>query len=339
VMFNREIVTPPEGLAVVDGTIRFDRTAARLAALDCTIADPLRIPTGPADQLTPFGYELQVWRGVPGELLPLGVFPIQQSSVSASTLVTQVTAADRSQLVSDARFEDDYQIAAGENFAVAIQALIEAGVPGLEFMFPSVAFTTPVLTFAAQDDRWEAAQRMARSIGHEILFEGLGRCMMRAEPTFNTEPVTTIEVGKNLIDASLLLDRQPAYNRVIAFSSNASTGEVFRGVATDDDPQSPTFYDGPFGRKPRFYSSEFIASDPQATSAAAAILASNLGVAKKMPITALPDPRLECSDVVQIVCPELRVDALHIFDQLAIGLAPEPAMSGASRAQEGAVSS
>lgn len=337
VLLDRVVIE--EGLAVTEGRLRFDRAAARLAALDCTIADPLRIPTGPTDILTPFGYELRVWRGIPGELLPLATCPIQQSAVDAVTGLTRVAGLDRSQLVSDARFEDDEQIAAGTNYATAIEDLISAGVDGLEFLFPSTTFTTPLLTFSAQDDRWEAAQKMARSIGHEILFDGLGRCVMRPEPTFDTAPTLVIADGANLIDVRVSLDRAPAYNRVIAFSTNASTGAQYRGVATDDDPQSPTFYDGPFGRKPRFYASEFIASDEQATSAAAAILASELGVAKAVDFSALPDPRAECSDVALITNERTGIDALHILDSLTIGLGPEAPLTGASRAQEGVVSS
>lgn len=370
VLFDRVVVA--EGLAVVDGSISYDRTAARLASLECTIADPLRIPTAATDQLTPYGYELRVWRGITiperfgdvltdengdpltdengskltdengyraasTELLALGTFPIQRSYVDAVDYVTRVSAVDRSQLVSDARFEDDYQIAAGTNYATAIEDLISDGVSGLTYLFPSVTYTTPVLTFSAQEDRWEAAQRMARSIGHEILFDGLGRCVLRPEPTFDTEPVATIAVGSNMLSAAVSLDREPAYNRVIAFSVNASTGDQYRGVATDDDPQSPTYYSGPFGKKPRFYYSEFLASDAQATSAAEAVLASNLGVAKMIDFSAVPDPRLECSDVVRITCADLSVDDLHIIDRLTIGLGPESEMRGASRAQEGVV--
>jgi len=371
VLFDREVIA--EGVAGVEGTISFDRSAARLASLSCTIADPLRMPATPTDHLSPFGYELRVWRGVESltgvgdsvvrrsdeaivsrtdgspvervgpsvtgtEMLPLGTFPIQQSSIGAFTRVTSITATDRSQLVSDARFEDNYQIAAGTNYVTAIQALIEDGVPGLEFLFPTTTFVTPLLTFAAQDDRWAAAQRMTQAIGNEIYLDGLGRCAMRSEPTFDTEPVFTVADASNMIDVSMALDRAQAYNRVIAFSVNAATGDQFRGVATDDDPTSPTFYDGPFGRKPRFYASEFIASNTQAASAAAAILASELGVAKMVNFVVLPDPRLECADVVRITNASLGIDSLHIIDNLTMTIGPESAMSGGSRSQEGVVS-
>ena len=51
VLFDRQVIV--EDVDLLDGTITFDRTAARLASLDVTLLDPLRIPTGPADVLTP----------------------------------------------------------------------------------------------------------------------------------------------------------------------------------------------------------------------------------------------------------------------------------------------
>jgi hypothetical protein len=336
VLFDREVIL--EGVPVTAGQIDYDRTAARLARLTATIADPSRVPVAADDILTPYGYELAVWRGVElaagSELVPLGVFPIQTSDVDGVTLLSSIVAEDRSRLVSDARFEDIYQVAAGSNYATAIEALISDGVPGLEFLFPSVTFTTPLLTFAAQDDRWDAAQSMAKSIGHELLFDGLGRVVMRPEPTFSTEFVATITEGSNMVAASVKLDRATAYNKVIATGRNAASGAQYRGEAVDDDPSSPTYYFGPFGKKPRFYASEFLASDAQCDTAAAAILASNLGVSRSVDFSMVPDPRLECSDVVYMTRAALNVDELHIIDSLSIGLGADGSMSGRTRVSQ-----
>lgn len=332
VLFDRQVIL--EGVALNTGSITWDRTAARLARLDATIADPLRVPVAADDILTPYGYELLVWRGVQlstgAELLPLGVFPIQTSRVEDPVLLSTISACDRSQLVTDARFEDDYQIAAGVNYVDAIRTMIDAGVPDLEYLFPTTTLTTPLLTFAAQSDRWEAAQKMARSIGFELYFDGLGRCAMRAEPSFTT-PVAYVSEGTNLIAATVSLDRATAYNRVVAVGRNASNPAVYRGVATDDDPSSPTFYDGPFGRKPRFFTSEFIASQAQADAAAASILAAELGVARALEFAAVVDPRLEPADVVQVTRSTLGLDSLHIIDALTIPLTADGRMTGVSR--------
>lgn len=336
VLFDREVIA--EGVGIVSGRVDYDRTAARLARLSAVIAEPDRIPIASDDILTPYGYELLVWRGVrlgaSSEMVPLGVFPIQTSSVDGVGLSTSIVAEDRSRLVSDARFEDVYQVPAGTNYATAIRALISAGVSGLEFLFPDVTFTTPLLTFAAQDDRWDAAQQMARSIGHELLFDGLGRLVLRPEPTFSADPVAVIAEQVNMVAIDVQLDRATAYNKVIATGRNADNGTPYRGEALDNDPSSPTYYHGPFGRKPRFYASEFLASNSQCATAAASILASNLGVARSIDFSAVPDPRLECSDVVRIVRSRLGIDELHIIDSLSISLGADGGMSGRSRASQ-----
>lgn len=336
VLFNREAIA--EGLPATDGSVTADRTAAIMSSCSVEIADPLRVPVAADDILTPYGYELRVWRGVtvPGGSLmaPLGVFPIQRSSVDGTTLLSSITGQDRSKLVSDAIFEDTYQIAAGTNYATAIQAVIEAGASGLTFLFPSTTFTTPLLTFGPDDNRWDVVRNMARNIGNEILFDGLGRCVMRAEPSFQDTPVGEISEGVNMLSATFDLDREPAHNRVVATSSNSSLDQVFRGVATDNDPASPTYYFGPFGKKARPYSSPFLASNAQCESAAAAILASNLGVAKAVSVSALTDPRREPSDVVRVRRAALGLDELHIIDKLTIGLSAGDSMSAVVRSQQ-----
>lgn len=336
VLFDREVIQT--GLPITGGTVTYDRTAERLASLSATFADPLRVPVSSTDYLTPYGYELQVFRGVyvggTPELLPLGVFPIQRSTVARSTLISSVTAPDRSLLVQEARFEDAYQVASGTNYATAIEALISDGVSGLSYNLPTTPYTTPKLTFDAQSDRWEAAQKMARSCGWELYFDGNGDVTARNEPNFDAEPVATLAVGSNLTDGTVTLDREPAFNKVIAVSRNASTGDQFRGEAEDDDPTSPTQYGGPFGKKPRFFFSEFLTSDAQCTAAAQAVLASELGVARSYDLSAVPDPRLEAGDVVRVTDATLSVDDLHILDRLTLGLSAADAWQASARAKQ-----
>lgn len=324
-----------EGIQVVGGDVTFDRGAAIRSRCALSLRDPDRT-------VTAYGHELRVWRGVTfpdgtPELLALGTFPVQSVRRVEPFGDVVATCLDRSQLVIDAKFEDTYVVASGTNYADAIEDLIADGVDGLEFLFPTTTETTPLLTFDAGDDRWEAARRMARSLGNELLFDGLGRCVMRAEPTFAAEAVTTIGDGVNLVTVAEGQDRGPAFNKVIATSSNSALGASYRGVAVDDDPASPTYYDGNFGRKPKFYPSEFIASQAQADAAAAAVLAAELGVASAADFTAAPDPRLETSDVVFVNNERQGISALHIVESLRIGVGPEGAMSGTLRSQEGVV--
>jgi hypothetical protein len=178
---------------------------------------------------------------------------------------------------------------------------------------------------------------MARSIGMELYFDGLGRPVLRPEPDLSTtNPVLTIAEGPGgvLTEIGLHLDRAPAYNRVIAFSENASTGEVFRGVWTDDDPASPTYYFGPFGRKPRFYASSFLNSDAQCESAARAVGLANIGVARSIDFALAPNPVVECGDVVIVRRVALGVDEVQIVDSYTYGLGALGTMNCQSRARQ-----
>jgi hypothetical protein len=335
VLLNREVIL--ENVPIVSGSVSFNRRGRILSSFNVSTVDPLRLPAGPDDPFSPFGYELQIFRGVKGGggeiLAPLGVFPIQDSSIDGVTLLTSIAGMDRSQLISDALFEDAVQIVEGSNVITAIQLLVEDAVPGLEFLFPSTTFLTPLLTYAPGDDRLAAIHEMARSIGHEFLFDGLGRCVLRPEPSLQSEPVGVMSEGVNLIASTLSLNRGPAVNRVVATSNNASTGESFRGVATDDDPGSATQYGGQFGKKVHALQSAYFASDAHCQAAADAYLAGNLGVAVTTRVTCLIDARRETSDVVQVNVSTLGIDQLHIVDEMTIGLAATDVMTASIRAQ------
>lgn len=338
VIFDRATVVTP--LQVVGGSVTLDRRASILGRLTIDLAEPARIPTVSGGVLTPYGYELAVSRGIrypdgTTELMPLGVFPIQVSKVDDTSL-TSIQAYDRAQLVSDARFEDDYSIAAGTNYATAIQTMISVAVTGLTFLFSSTAYTTPLLTFTAKDDRWKAAQEMAKAIGCELFFNGAGQCVLRPEPAADAVPVWTVSEGAGgaLVRAAIALDRAPAYNRVIASGSSATAAAVYRGVATDNNPASPTYYLGPFGRKPRFYSSPFITSNAQATTAAQGILTAGLGLGRSVDLSAIPNPAVEPGDPIRVVRAQLELDEVHIPDVITFGLGAETAMTMSTRARQ-----
>lgn len=338
VLYGGAVFVPD--VAVAGGSVTMDRTARTLGSCQVTLAEPLRIAA--ADGLSPYGYELRIHRGITypdgtSELAPLGVFPIQTSELG-DDLITTLSARDRSQVVADARFEDDYQIAAGTNYGTAIAALIQSADPTIVCSFTSTAYTTPLLTFGAQSDRWEAAQGMARSIGCELYFDGFGRCVLRAEPSPASIPAWSVVEGDGgaLLDARVSLDRAPAYNRVIAFGENAdNTVAVPRGVATDANPASPSYYYGPFKHKPRFYASPFLTTDAQAFSAATAVLNAQLGVARALELTALPNPALEPGDTVRVTRARLGIDEVHVIDTITLGLtAADGGMSLATRRQD-----
>lgn len=342
VIFNGATIR--ENLAVVAGAVVQDRTAAALGRCEgLALAEPLLLPTlSTGGILSPYGYEIAIRAGIAypdgtTETLPLGVFPIQRSQINGVTLVTQLTTVDRTQRVRDARFTDDYFVAGSTNYATAINTLLQAQVPGLPALAaPTITYSTPTagLVYACGTDPWDAATDMATSCGCELYFDGLGVPTLRAEPTFVQPPVWTVAEGAGgaLVGAQLSLDRGQAYNAVVATGENSANGQVFRAIAVDNDPASPTYYSGPFGQKPKFYASPLIASTAQAQSAADALLQTTRGVARSLNFTALPNRALEPADPVLITRAALGLNEIHLIDSLRFDLSVG-AMTGTSRAR------
>jgi hypothetical protein len=328
---------------IADGTVTLDQTVATRGRLDVTIADDGTlglVPRLASDLLAPYGTELRVSRGVRhpavDETVSLGIFRIDDVTVDDGVehLTIQIAGSDRSAKVIDARFEDPYQVPAGMNYADAIRSTIEDGVAGITFNFPTVSQTAPNLVAAEGDDRWDFCQKMAQALGMTLYFDGDGVCTMRPVATPDGIAVAAIAEGQGgvLLNAQRRWTRHSAFNRVIATGENTGETAPARGVATDDNPLSPTYYYGAFGRVPRFYSSPMIATDEQAASAAASLLAREIGTTQSVNFGAVVNPALEPDDIITVTRQRLGVDERHIIDQITIPLTVDAATSGATRA-------
>jgi hypothetical protein len=328
-------------LNVVTGSVTLDRTASAMGQATLQFAEPTRLPTAlSGGVLSPFGYEIAVRSGIvyadgTSELLPMGVYPIQRSQFNGVTLNAALTTTDRTQAVRDARFTDDYFVAGGTNYATAINTLLHDRVSWLPSLAaPTITFTAPAagLVFQCGTDPWDALTDMAKSCGCLLYFDGLGVPTLKAEPSFASSPVWTIAEGDDgvLVDATLTLDRAQAYNAVVATAENSSAGTLYRAIATDDDPASPTYYLGPFGKKPRFYASPLLTSTAQCQSAANALLNSASGVARSLDFVAAPNRALEPLDAVLVKRASLGLDEVHLIDALTIDLSVG-SMRGRSR--------
>ena len=347
-----EVLNDGEVTRTVDaiaGGVTLDQTAATRGRVDLTIADPDLVPADPSAALAPYGNELRVYRGVlfpfgggvetvaiPSvELVSLGIFRIDETTVTdnGDQLEIRVAGMDRSARMIDARFEEPYTVAAGTNYATAIAACAQAAWPAIVTNLTATSLTTPLLVAEEGADRWKFLQDMAASLGHALFFDGDGVLVSRPVASPTGTPAATISEGGVLLSAGRRWNRQGTYNRVIATGENPAEGAVpARGVATDDNPLSPTYYYGSYGKVPRFYSSQFITTDEQAADAASAILARELGTTQTVDFGSIVNPALEPDDIVTITRERAGVSGQLIIDSITIPLAAEQAMTGATRA-------
>jgi hypothetical protein len=328
----------------VEGTVTLDLTAQVRGRLDLSIVDDGSlglVPTSASDLLTPYGNELQVYRGIRypngvDELVSLGVFRMDDVKVDddPNGLLIRIAGLDRAQRVIDARFEDAYQVAAGTNYATAIANTLQAAWVDIPLDLAATTLTTPQLIAEEQGDRWAFCQEMAASIGYRLYFDGDGVAVTRPVTATGDSPTTMIAEGDHgvLISAARGWGRQGTYNRVIATGENTGETAPARGVATDDNSASPTYYFGPYGKVPMFYVSQFIVTDAQAADAAASLLSKQLGTTQTVDFGSLVNPALEPDDLATIIRARAGIDEQHIIDSLTIPLNADGTMTGSTRA-------
>lgn len=297
------------------------------------------------DPLTPYGNEIRVMRGikVPGKAdvwWPQGVFGITRPSVSdtGDNLLITLTGEDRARTVQRARLRGEYVIAAGTNYATAIKALIQDGVPFLtnaDFTFMVTSRLTPALVYEIGDDRWQRAQEMAANIGAELFFDPSGKCVLQPIQASETLPTTWDFVeGVNLTGAVKELTADATYNVVVVSGESQDpedgTPKVppVRGMAEDTDVSSPTWVGGDFGRVVRFFASPFITTQAQADEVAASILTRSLSLTERVVFDALPNPAAEAYDVVYVKATRTRINARYLLEAFTIPLNVEEAMTG-----------
>lgn len=357
---------------ILAGEVSEDSTALirRRASLVLSAADgSLEVPgpTYDTSPLWPTGNEVRVWSGVvfedgTTEWCPLGVYRISRPRMTRTTedLGIAVDAYDRSRAIGRNRFTEVYGVAAGQDYATAIKALIQnrmssslaLALNDSDFVFMVTdgslggsTFVTPQLTFVPGDDPWEKAVEMAKSFGAELFFNGLGQCVLRPEPNpAYTPSVFDYVAGPDATFTEIArdLDDEQAYNGVIATGSNTGNITIPRGEAWDTDPNSPTYYDplrpqqSKYGPVPHFMNSQYIGTDAQATEAAKAQLQKVIGIMETVDLQAVAHPAHEGGDVISIKEEMTGLDNVYVLDQYRVGLGYTSNMSGTTRKRRSA---
>lgn len=337
VLYGRQVIAT--GVSIVDGSVTLDVAQEVRARCNLQLAAPIPVPAGPTTTVSPFGYELAVRVGIEypdgvREVQPVGVFGVQVDE--SQVLAADVSGDDRSRAVIDATFEDDVEVVPGTNARDAIIAIISGGVDGLTYFLPSTPHTVLQAALPAGSSRWSAAADIATSVGWDLCFDGTGALAARQQVTPASTPVWTLDDGDGgvLLDLTVQRDRGPAHNRHPVASRSASAGQVFTAVATDTDPLSPTYYLGPFGRKPApVWESEWISSQQMADDTADGRLARGAGLAVTYTFQAIPNPAIEVGDPVIVDSAVQDLYAAVIVEAYTLGLGPGGVMQGRCRTQ------
>jgi hypothetical protein len=274
------------------------------------------------------------------EYIPLGVFTLNDTEISDSPegLVLELSGTDLSRKVARNRWEQTYVVYPGSNYGDVIMRIIRNRLPGTQFNFASTDKVTPLLFFGEQssNDAWQDAQDLALAIGHELYFDPYGVCTLRPEPDPAIDsPVWELEdlVNPTILSLTRRVTDENTYNRIVVIGEGSGLEEPVRGVATDEDPASPTYILGPYGTVTQIIRSSMVLTNVQAYDAARAALLRNKGMTEAIEMDIIPMAALEPGDILVVNRSRSKVEGQFIIDSMQIPLGAEGSMHIVSRRQ------
>jgi hypothetical protein len=292
----------------IGGSVTVDRSQAIRRTCTVTVADSSLIPRTPAGQLATYGARLRISRGVEygnpndTELVPLGVFRLD--SVDGDVTEGPVTLQGKGleAVVADDKFTAPYAVSG--TVVGAVTALIQRSLPTADVISLIVDQPIGSRVFDVEADPWAGAQEVAAAAGAEVYANQDGVFVISTLPDLlTTAPVWAVEAteGGVYISGNRAMTSDGVYNAVLARGENTSeNAPPVSYLAVDSDPTSPTYWSGPYGHRPMFYSSSTLTTTNACAQAANLKLAAARAPNASGDISALPNPALEPGDVIRV---------------------------------------
>ncbi|MEU5939412.1 DUF5047 domain-containing protein [Micromonospora sp. NPDC047548] len=296
-------------------------------------------PTRAGDLLAPYGNEVFVRRGVRygngvTEWVSLGYFRIDTDEQDqAPDGPIRVSGQDRMSGIVDGRLARPRAFTASTTYGAVMSALVREIYPWATIEWDDATSGQPIgRQIIAEEDRYAVLDELVTSVGKIWWWDHRGILVVRTPPS-PTSPVWEVNHGRDgvLLQVGRRLTRQGVYNGVVATGEGADTTSPARAVVVDANPLSPTYWHGSFGKVPRYFSSPFITSPDQARSAAASLLARQLGLPYAVDFAAVPNAALEPYDPIRVTYPGR--SEVHVLDRLTVPLVVETPLSGSTREQ------
>jgi len=300
-----------ERLEHTGGSVPVDRGSQIRRTCTVTSADVSLIPRSAADELSTYGSKLRISRGVrypdgTTELVPLGVFRVDEIDGDPDEGPVTINGKSLECVIADDKFTEPYR---ASGLAVgAIEALIQRSIPDAIVVSTAVDAAIGARTWDIEGDPWAAVLELAAAIGAEVYADPDGVFKIAELPDIlSATPVWSIAAGEGgaYISASRGMTADAVHNGVHARGESTETGTApVSDLVVDEDPSSPTYWDGPFGRRPRFYSSSTLITEGACTSAATLLLRSAKAPNSSADISSLPNPALAPGDVIRVAYPD-----------------------------------
>lgn len=278
--------------------------------------------------LAPFVCVVQVSNGLIAQdgkqyMANQGTFFISQVDVEVDTngvgSVVTLTGGDASYVLAASLLTDVFNVAAGSLAASVIQAVVEKQSPQLnQFNLATVDIPLVAQIFQPGDDPMTDLQGLAGQVGCVLYFDRNNVLTMRQYPRANEQaPVWTFDstlAACVVISASYTISSSPGYNGVIMtmYNPNGTSSAPIVAQAWDNNPASPTYYLGTYGKRPQMVQSSNVTTTAQLQAQANNLLPSIAGATLTLTVTSMPLPWIEPFDVIQVNIPQVPIQGQYV---------------------------
>lgn len=318
-------------LVVFDGSCTFDAASDVRGRLELTVDGRTDWPKEPTALLAPYGSEVFVSRGIEfghghTEMVSQGYFRIQTLEQTGNPRhPLRIEAMDRMQGLVEARMEQPRQFIKGTTIEAIFTNLVGEVYPDFTLECDEAAMLAYEYyrSQICEEDRYKFLNDIARSWGKIMYWDYRGILVIK-DPPDPQDIVYRVRGGQGgvLTAATRRLTREGVYNSAVVTGEGPDEKDPARGVVRDMNPRSPTYWHGPFGKRPKFFSTPLIETDSQAVAAARTMLAKMLGMPYTLDFSVVPNPALEPFDpvLVRVEDDSGSYDRLHILDSVTVPL-------------------
>lgn len=321
ILYGATVVTTLDTLE--RGYIGIDDVAVRRECHFTVVdADGILTPKDPTDLLTPKGTEMRISRGlwvtdangVSGyEYVPMGVFGVVEPQVRSHSdgVVLEIKGFDRVDKLRALHFEDPWVVADGTPVHTAIAAIIADRMPDISIRVTPSAWIVPEVTFDRLSSPWDAIKTLSESAAYVAYFDQLGQAVVEPITEIETGVVYTIGPSSVLMNVSRTFQpSEKVYSGVITRGQHPDYTPI-RAELWDTDPASPTYADGPFGRRPYGVWSDTIVNESQALAVCTDTLPRVSRMKQEVEITTRGHPGHEIYDVITVTDPRSSTDGRY----------------------------
>lgn len=201
-----------------------------------------------------------------------------------------------------------------------------------EFIVTTVNRDTEPLIFGLTQatDAWQDIRDLGTAHGFQPYFDAAGAFVFKPVTDPRTaRPVWVFDDGDRctVTQAERELSDDQTLNWITVKGESTTAQNAVSATVWDDDPASPTYAFGRFGRHADTVTIPSVTTVEQAEAAAKAILYAAIGAAETTTITTVPIPFLEVGDCVEVNIGDIGADGRYVINQMTLPLSPAGAMT------------